>query len=199
MFCAFGDCLLGQRWFLVFVLDVLGTFRERGLREGMGQVLDTSVSRLCLLCLCRACKYPVFGVASISTCASQSWLVHLKASALLGIQFFRLFCSEFYFKSWWILLFKLSCVVTFFSGSFVQKWVSNYSACVPILWCKLFCCSWISSDLWSHLGFLPLFATYPDSALLSAGSSRSSCCSDPKGNSFGDTSTWFRCRNAGPK
>lgn len=128
--------------------DVLGTFRE-----GMGQVLDTAVSRVCLLCLCRTCKYPVFGVPSISTCASRSWLVHLKANALLGSQFFRLFVGNC-FKSWVILLFKLSYEDSFFSGSFVQKWVSNFSACVPICWWKLF--YWISSDLWSHLGFLPV-------------------------------------------
>lgn len=42
------------------------------------------------------------------------------------------------------------------------------------------------------------FATCPDSALLSAGSSRSSCCSDPKGHSFGDTFTCFRFRMLGP-
>lgn len=42
-----------------------------------------------------------------------------------------------------------------------------------------------------------LFATCPDSALLSAGSSRCSCCSDPKGHSFGDTFKCFRCRMLG--
>lgn len=119
----------------------------------------------------------------------------LKSQCFVGKPVLQAFCSELCFKSWWIFLLKLSYDVRFFSGSFVQKWVSNFSACVPILWCKLF--YWISSDLWSHLGFLPLFAPCPDSALLSAGSSRSSCCSNPKGNSFGDTFTCSRCRMLG--
>lgn len=43
-----------------------------------------------------------------------------KSQCFVGKPLLQAFCSELCFKSWWILLFKSSYGVSFFSGSFVQ-------------------------------------------------------------------------------
>lgn len=105
--------------------------------------------------LCCFSKYLVW-------CAIHFNICFPKLSGSFKIQCFvrkpvlQAFCSLLCFKSWWILLFYLS-YDSFFSGRFIQTSLSNSSACVSIFCCKLLYCSWISSDLLSNLGFLPLF------------------------------------------
>lgn len=83
-----------------------------------------------------------FGVPSISTYVSLSCLVHLKSNALLESQFSRHFAVYCVSKADGLFTFYLS-YDRFFSGRFVQTWLSNSLACVSIFCCKLLYCSWI--------------------------------------------------------
>lgn len=100
----------------------------------MGQALETSVlSRVCLLCLCRTCKYLVFDMPPISACASLSWLVHLKASALLESHFFRLFVVNYVSRAEGFCFLNRAMVLAFSvevlykSGSHTSLLVSPFS------------------------------------------------------------------------
>lgn len=108
--------------------DVLGTCRELWGREwGRFWTLLYPGS------VCSVCAGPDTCVPSLWTCASQSWLVHLKASALLGSQFFRLFvvnyvprADGFCFLNWAVML-VFSVEVLYKSGSPTSLPVSPFS------------------------------------------------------------------------
>jgi len=78
-----------------------------------------------------------FGAPSISTCASRRRLVHLKSSALLGSQFSRLFVVNYVSKVD-RLSEKAKSIVLVFSVEDLYRSGSNFPACVPIFYCKLF-------------------------------------------------------------
>lgn len=122
-------------------------------------------------------------VCSVCTGPASIWY-------LLGCQFFRLFVMNCVSFLNWTMMLVFSVEVLCKSGSQTSLLVSPFSGAnsSTVAEFHLTC-----DPTWDSF----LFGTCPDSALLSAGSSRSSCCSDPKGHSFGDTFTCFRCSMLG--